>query len=277
MEIYNLILKYRFGGKFRKILLVSTFVLVMFHAFALVSPFLNVFTEEQVRHLRYFSDSISNISVAIILMLLLVEGQRSIHSMIIAQRKQNYKDIGDQIVKWFSVKNSPTFEPWVVASETTEEREILRNFKVIGNYKKLCQYCGWPEKFNSLIKNYCDKIHFELTSYPSEIIYGIHFEFDNRELNETLTKRISDEHALSMQSVDIKVNNIIPKKPEWIFLTRTVELAGDVDSDFATVLTHARHFVELVGHYYDILYSKQIVDAYLRWKTLGAGLHPRQN
>ena len=160
MEIYNLILKYRFGGKFRKILLVSTFVLVMFHAFALVSPFLNVFTEEQVRHLRYFSDSISNISVAIILMLLLVEGQRTIHSMIIAQRKQNYKDIGDQIVKWFSVKGSPTFEPWVVDSETTEEREILRNFKVIGNYKKLCQYCGWPEKFNSLIKNYCDKNTF---------------------------------------------------------------------------------------------------------------------
>ena len=128
-----------------------------------------------------------------------------------------------------------------------------------------------------LLKTIVIKIHFELTSYPSEIIYGIHFEFDNRELNETLTKRISDEHALSMQSVDIKVNNIIPKKPEWIFLTRTVELAGDVDSDFATVLTHARHFVELVGHYYDILYSKQIVDAYLRWKTSGAGLHSRQN
>lgn len=277
-EIFGLILKYKFGAKYRTILFVSTFVLVVFHVLVLVSPFLDVFTEGQVQHLQDFSDSISNISVAIILMLLLVEGQRSIRSVIIAQRRQNYKDIGDQIAKWFSLTGSPTFEPWVVDSETTEEREILRNFKVIGNYKKLCQYCRCPEKFNNLIKDYCDKVHFEFTSYPCEIIYGIHFEFYNRELNETLAARVRDELALGKQSVEIKADNIIPKKPNWIFLTRTVELVGDVDSDFATVLTHGRHFVELVGHYYDIIYSEQTMDIYLhlmeksdREKNLSSG------
>lgn len=244
-EIYGLILKYRVGAKYRKMLFISTFVLVMFHALALISPFLDVFTEGQVRHLRDFSDSISNISVAIILMLLLVEGQLSIRSMIIKQRRQDYKDIGDQIVKWFSVTGSPTFERGVVNSETIEEREILRNFKVIGNYKKLGQYCGFPEEFNRLIKDYCDRVHFEFTSYPREIIYGIHFEFDSRELNETMAERVSDELALSKQSIEIKADNIIPKKPDWIFLTRTIELFGDVDSDFPTVLTHARTLLSL--------------------------------
>ncbi len=204
-ELYAIILKYGIGTKFRKALLVAALFLVLFHTIALVAPFLKVFTKGHVQHLRAFSDSISNISVAIILILLVVEGQQSIRSMVIAKRRQNYKDIGNQIVKWLSHTGSQTFEPWVVDSETTEEREILRNFKVIGNYVKLTEYFGYPEQYIKLIEAYCKKVHFEFTSYERKIIYGIHFEFYDRELNERLYERLNDELALSRQSVEFRI------------------------------------------------------------------------
>jgi len=263
-EIYGLILKYRFGAKFRFILIISTLFLLMIHIIALFCPFCKQFDVNQVQHLKSFSNSISNITVAIILMVLLVEGHNSMRSMIVMHRRHNYKDIGDQIIKWLSVTRSPIFEKCVIESKTIEELEILRNFKVIGNPRKIIDYYGFPSEFSSIIEDYCNKVHFEFTSYPCEIIYGIHLEFDNRELNENLAQEVNDILELSKQSAEIKEDNIIPKKPGWIFLTNTVKLAGDVDSDFATVLTYGRHFVELVCHCYDILYGKQMVDIFLR-------------
>lgn len=262
-EIYGLILKYRFGAKFRLILFISTFILLMIHIFALISPFLRQFDEKQILHLKNFSNSMTNITVAIILMVLLVEGHNSMRSMIIMHRRYNYKDIGEQIVKWFSVTGSLTFDPYVIDSTTIEELEILRNFKVIGNCNKIISHYVNADEFKSIIKEYCEKVHFEFTSYPCEIIYGIHFEFDNRELNENLAHKVNDILELSKQCAEIKEDNVIPKKSGWLFLTQTVKLAGDVDSDFATVLTHGRHFVELVCHCYDTLYGKQMIEIFL--------------
>ena len=262
-DIQSVIVKYRFGWRFRTLLLVLALVLVMFHIIVLFLPFFDLLENEDLEHIRHISDTISGISVALILMILVIEGQRSIRSAIIARRRDDYKNIGNQITRWLERSCSNTFDPNVVNSKTTEEHEVLRNFKVVGSALKIAERDNLDLIQQRILKNYCEKVHYELTTYPGEIIYGIHFEFDDFEINRTIYERLKEELALHRQSCVFQEDNIIPKKPNWIFVTRTVELAGDIDDDFPKVLTHGRHFVEFVCHSYSIVYGEAMVKFFL--------------
>ena len=227
-------------------------------------PFLNLIADNNISHLRHISDSILGLSVAVILMILVVEGQRSLRSSILAQRRDDYKNIGDQIIKWLKNSGSEVFEPGLVNSEKNEEQEIYRNFAVSGSALKIADRDKLTNQEKCKIEQYCQKVHFELTTYPNEIIYGIHFEFSDYNINYSLCKRLKRELALDRQSSDIHEDNLIPKKPDWIFLTRTINFDGDINDNFPKVLTHGRHFVEFVCHNFDIVYGKVMVSFFLK-------------
>lgn len=133
----------------------------------------------------------------------------------------------------------------------------------VGSASKIAERDNLDSLQQSILENYCEKVHFEFTTYPGEIIYGIHFEFDDFEINRTLCERIKEDLAISRQSCEFREDNTIPKKPNWIFVTRTVKLIGDIDDDFPKVLTHGRHFVEFVCHSYDIVYGEAMVKFFL--------------
>jgi len=231
--------------------------------FVLLLPFFDSVSKERIDHIRYISDTISGITLAVILMILVVEGQRSVRSVIRSQRRIDYQNIGGQITKWLQNSGSKAFAPNVVDSKTSEQHEIYRNFKVIGCATRIAERDHLNLQQSEAITQYCEKVHFELTSYPSEIIYGLHFEFGDFETNRVLCERLKDVLALNRQTCEICEDNIIPKKPDWFFVTRTVELEGDIDNDFPKVLTHGRHFVEFVCHSYDIVYGKTMVKFFL--------------
>lgn len=272
-EVYSTITKYKFGAKFRILILISMQVLIFFHFFVLIAPFIDFekvqieISEENIQHLITISNSISNITVAVILMFIIIEGQRSLRAMIIRQRKENYAQVEREIVDWFkeTKPKSFDFDANLVTSEPTKTQEILRNFKVEGSPKKIMELYGYKNEVTKFIEEYCKKVHFELTCYPIEIIYGIHIEFDNYELSKSIYEKLESNLLLSRQSKDFKIDDIIPKKPGWVFITKTIELEGDEDKDFPKVLTHTRHFVELVGHCYDFLYEKNLVDILLNY------------
>jgi len=81
-DIQSVIMKYRFGNRFRILLLIIASALVLFHMFVLLLPFFDSVSKERIDHIRYISDTISGITLAVILMILVVEGQRSVRSVI---------------------------------------------------------------------------------------------------------------------------------------------------------------------------------------------------
>lgn len=274
-EIFSAITKYKFGAKFRYSILLGTILLIFFHVFVLVVPFvpfenlsINI-TEEQIQHLRTISNSISNITLALILMVIVAEGQRSIRATIFRQRRQTYAQTEQQILDWFKVTKPQAFdfEDNLINSEPAAHQDILRNFKVEGSSKRIIELFNFNKESSSLVEEYCKKVHFEITCYPSEIIYGIHIEFDDYETSQKIYAGLEQLLNLNRQSKGFIIDDTIPKKPGWVFITKTIMLVGDEDKDFSKTLTHARHFVELVGHIYDYLYSKKLIDIYIDHKS----------
>lgn len=273
-EIFSAISKYTFGPKFRFVIFLFLALLVLFHIFVLAVPFvqdkssITKLNEKQVNHLRTTSNSISNITLALILMVLITEGQKSIHIMMSQKRKKIYAETEDQLINWFEAVQPKTFDFTVklVNSEPAAYQDTLQNFKVEGSAKKVIELYSYKDEFSVAAEEYCKNVHFEITCYPTEIIYGIHIEFDDYGLNQKIHTNIEQILQLNRQSREFIIDNIIPKKPDWIFITKTIPLEGNEDKDFPKVLTHTRHFVELVGHSYDLLYSKQLIDIYINNK-----------
>lgn len=272
-EIFSAILRYKFGSQFRLSILFCLVLLVLFHVFVLVAPFFDAvgitISEKHIQHLRATSNSVANVTVAFILMFLIVEGQRSVCGMISRQRKQTYAQTESQILEWFKLTRPQIFdfEANVINSEPVLSQEILRNFKVEGSPKKITQLYNYEEiESVQLVEKYCKDVHFELTCYPTEIMYGIHIEFDDYELSQEIYRELEKSLALTRQSKDFIIDDMVPKKPGWIFITKTIMLEGDEDKDFPKILTEARHFVELVGHSYVYLYDKKLIDIYIYHK-----------
>lgn len=274
-EIYSAISKYKLGAKFRFSILLSSVLLISFHVFVLVVPFVSSESsiincnDKQVQHLGAISNSVSNITLALILMLILAEGQRSICAMISRQRRQTYAQTEQQILDWFNVTKPQAFdfEEKLINSEPAANQEILRNFKVEGSSKKLINFFKFNNESKALVEEYCKKVHFEITCYPSEIIYGIHIEFEDYDTSKEIYSELVNLLSLNRQSKGFTIDDTIPKKPGWIFITKTISLEGEEEKDFSKILTHARHFVELVGHSYDFLYSKKLIDIYINRKS----------
>lgn len=251
-------------------------LLILFHVFVLLVPFINNnkhlvinFSCRQIQYLQTTSNSISNVTVALVLMFLIIEGQRSIRAMIAKQRTQTYAQTENQILKWFEITKPQAFDfdANLINSEPAQYQDILRNFKVEGSAKKIINVFHYNNKSSQYAKEYCKNVHFEITCYPSEIIYGIHIEFDDYQLSQKIHTALEQILNLRRQSKEFTKDDIIPKKPGWLFITKTIHLEGDDDKDFLKILTHARHFVELVGHSYDLLYSKKLIDIYINYKS----------
>jgi len=261
MDFLAVLQKCEFGDRFRRSLLLVALLLVMFHFFCLAAPLLGVLPKF-AGHFENISNTLSNLTVAMVLMYLLVEGQRNLHVSAARRRQRCYASIGEQIKDWFRCCDSPLFRPDVVQPEDAAF-EALQNFKVVGESDAVLN-CFPQFRADSLpVANYCRKVHFELTNYPNELIYGVHFEFDDGELNRTLCDALKEQLKLDRQSAEFGIDRSIPKRPNWIFLTRTIPLPGGPEASFATNLTHSRHFVELVGHSYEVLYGKAMLELFL--------------
>lgn len=274
-ELFEALVAYKFGERFRYIIFVSLIILITFHSLVLISPFItveqnqNFFSGEQVKNLRVVSDSLANITVALVLMLIIIEGQNGLRAYIMKQRQATYKRIRDDILEWMKITKPLAFdqedhEAKFIYGDKYNQGEVLQHLKVTGSLAKLMKIYGYPDELKDAVRFYSELVHFELTRYPTELLYGIHFEIDDYDISTKLSESLSVQLNLANQSAAFTVDNITPKKPGWIFLTRTVDMCGDIDKDFAKVMTHSRHFVELVCHSYDGLYSKAMIDLYLQ-------------
>lgn len=265
MDVLTIIQKCEFGDRFRRALFFAALILVFFHLFCLVAPLLEIFPKFAA-HLQAFSSTLSNLTVALVLMYLLVEGQKNLHVSAVRRRQRCYAAIGGQIEDWFDRCQSPLFDPAVVMPESAAF-DALQNFKVAGAPARVLTCYPQFQAERAALVDYCDKVHFELTNYPGEMIYGVHFEFADPDLNLQLCQALREQLNLDQQSREFKIDCTIPKRPGWIFLTRTIDLPADPEAGFALNLTHSRHFVELVGHAYDVLYGEPMLEAFLGYRA----------
>lgn len=262
MEIFDIVSKCEISNRFRLILFCSVVLLVCFHVFVVVAPII-VPTMETLNFYRAIANDISNLSVALILLYIVVQLQADIYTNIRVRRSRSYEKVAAEISDWFMAVKSPLFDDEVVASTPCEKQQALQNFSVCGAAEKVMAVYGYGSELRPMIDQYCRQVHFELTNYPTEMIYGIHFELGIRSLNEKLCNFLLDHFGFRQQMKAFAIDEEIPKRPPWAFLTRTVELDADTEAGFAQNLTHARHFVELVGHGYEFLYSRGMIDLYL--------------
>ncbi len=208
--------------------------------------------------------------MALVLMFIIVEGQAGLRTYIMKQRQGTYIRIRDQILEWMKTTQPLAFDENVKFIYGDDAQgEVLQHLKVIGSSEKLMKLYNYPSKVKEVVQIYSKQVHFEITRYPSELLYGIHIEIDDYETSQKLGQALSDLLNLGKQTQDLQVNNTLPKNPGWVFITRAVELSGDIDKDTPKVMTHARHFVELVCHNYDYVYSKEMIDYYLDIQVQG--------
>jgi hypothetical protein len=197
--------------------------------------------------------AVSSVTTSTFIVLLIVWGYKSIYDYNEKRRKEIYDAIEKQIKDWLSVTGFPKANYYIVSNDT------LRHFQVKANHRFLSSSSdkNFEEK-----KIFCEKIHYELTHYPTELIYGIHFEFDNTAINSLLYKKFANMIDIKEVYPFLSVDKEIPKRPGWIFLIRKVDLSGDFDKDIALIATHIRHFVELVCHTFSTVYCSDIINAF---------------
>ena len=216
-------------------------ILIFFHIFAFLSPFLG-FSREITEHLLRVTSAISGVTSSVVIILLIVLGYKNLYDYNKRIREELFAGIEKQIREWLKETGFDTSSVCVISNEK------LRHLQA--------------KAFSCEMKEICEKVHYELTLYPVKLIYGIHFEFDDITLNSILYKKFIDTIDIQKICSDFIVDKEIPKQAGWIFLIRKVELSGDLDKDIPIIATHARHFVELVCHTLKILYGPNIVDTY---------------
>lgn len=247
------VLQYKVTRKYTGILISICFVLIAFHFVAFLSPFLGVVTiKTQSEHLLKVSSAISSVTSTIVLILLIVLGYNSLHDYSQKMRKKIYDSIQIQIEEWFKEAGVMNKDNYIII------KDKLRHFKLKANYEFLCS--DKPSQQDNRL--FCDAVHYELTHYPTELIYGIHFEFDVKKNNSSVCKKFMDLVDIADTYPCLSIDKETPKKPGWIFLIRRIELSGDIEKDLSLIETHARHFVELVCHTFPALYSTETLEQY---------------
>ncbi|MHC4123098.1 MAG: hypothetical protein ACYSSI_05935 [Planctomycetota bacterium] len=177
----------------------------------------------------------------------------------------SYDNIRQQIIKWFRTSKLPMQEDQIQSTE--EDIAIdsrLYHLKVMGNADKIVGKNDTYLEYKENIEVYCNMVHFEITNYPTELFYGIHFEFNSTELNQALCEAAKEMLAIERQYPILLADIELPKRPSWIFLTRRVLLEDDFHRELPKIATHSRHFVELVGHTFELIYSKEMIGKYLQ-------------
>lgn len=274
-ELIEILVAYKFSPAIKRLAYIAVVFLLVFHALVLISPFISLdqgqafFSDKQIKYLQIASDSLANVTITLVIVILVVEGQDRLRDYILEQRQYTYVRIRDEILKWMSATKPIIFDDEdkqakFIYGSKFKEGEVFQHLKVTGVASKILGAYQYPEHQIDNLKQYSEVVHFEITRYPSELLYGIHFEIDDYRISKKLCERLSELMNLERQSADFMIDINTPKKPGWIFLTRKIKLSGDIDKDIAKVMTHARHFVELVCHSYDVVYSKQMIDLYIQ-------------
>ncbi len=246
------LIQYGFDKKYIWMLIIICSVLIVFHMFAFISPFITVL-ENKADYLLKISSTISGITSTFFLVLLIVLGYKSVYDYNEKRRMDIYNSIEKQIIEWFKKIDNLNYNDFIISNDK------LRHFQVKAKYQSLCSDNRNIEEK----KIFCNKVHYELTHYPTELVYGIHFEFDKKTENSIIFDKFKDMIDFIDTCSFLSMDKEIPKKPGWIFLVRKVELSGDFDKDIPIIATHARHFVELVCHTFPVLYCSDILNAYI--------------
>ena len=235
--------------RFRRLLIGLAIFLVLIHATAFALGLLP--SDEPAGwlvHLVSYSQSLLGFTGALLLLVLLSDTVRSLQEADEKRKRRVHAFIRDKLEKWFEDAGSPRGR----ISELIDDKSFT-HFKVSGDPALL----GGGERAREL----CSKVHFELTFYPTKLIYGLHFEFPDPSVNRYLAELLREKLDMGEES-GFKIDRLVPKKPGWVFLIRTASLTGSFEADFPKVMTHARHFVELVGHTYELVYSRAVLEEY---------------
>jgi len=248
-------------------------ILLVFHAAVILGPLIatlcgkGALEEWELEHLRFASKSLALVTLTLVMALGLCFIQSRLLDIGRLQREKLYEIIKKQIFEWFAESDTPLGESEAeLLRQDVIIQSQLQHLKIKGNVQGIIK--RWPElKVNRLaIEEYCSKVHFEITSYPSELMYGLHFELDSLELNKKLCTFAVDVLGIKRQYSCLTIDTSVPKKPHWIFLTVKFEMEGEFQTEAPRMVTHGRHFVEFVGHNYEVVYGKQMIDKYIKEK-----------
>ncbi len=230
------------------------FILLVFHLFAFASQFYISFERDTKENLLKISGAVSGVTSTLIVVFLIITGYESMHEYNEKKRKDLYASIAKQVSQWFEETGLIRQSDYIISND------MLRHFKIEANCQSLFHDFG--EKNT---KEFCKNVHYELTHYPSELIYGIHFELDDKKINSLICKKFMDIMNAEESFPFLMIDKEIPKRQGWIFLIRKINLTGDFDKDIPLLSTHARHFVELVCHTFPLIYCSEMMDAFLHY------------
>jgi hypothetical protein len=261
LETINKILALPQVERYRKVLIVFAIALLGLHVVAFG---LNLALPDSARadRLANFSYNLYGVTGGLLLIVVLGAAIRALTDADQRWRLDTYHFIQQGLTDWFTEDGpSPSIDSKEFLQEVIHQGHT--DFKVRGAERLL------RLEDRAAAQRYCSEVHFEFTFYPTKVIYGIHFESPSLTVNETMCAEIRAALAIHEESGFV-IDHQIPKKPDWIFFIRTVEISGDFGKDMPSVMTHARHFVELIGHGYAIVYSDAMAE---RFASLGTAEH----
>jgi len=219
-----------------------------------------------IEYFGYANKSLMFVTATLLAATLLSYGQKKLFEFGSQGPQLLYEKIRQQIIEWFKETQSRIGEnqiKWTDEHIGTDSR--LYHLEVMGNPDRILAQHRISSGYDKEVAEYCKCVHFEITNYPAELLYGIHFEFDSAELNQVLCESAKEILAIDKQYPVLQVDTEVPKKPSWIFLTLRVLLEGDFHKELPEIATHARHFVELVGHTFELIYGKEMIKRYIEW------------
>ena len=238
-------------AKFRKALIYVASGLVIFHLTAFVLRL--VFpAARRAAHLVSTSEDLFGVTGALLLLVILDQGIQAMSGVEKRRQREVYSDIKDRLRSWFDNDYKGAGDEFL--KQAVDDKSYT-DLKVKGQLSLI------DRVESSIAEQYCEQIHYEFTFYPTKIIYGIHFESPWPSVNEAMFQCIRSELQMNDDTGFIR-DQEIPKKPGWIFLIRTVQAAEALESDHAIIMTHARHFVELVGHTYGLVYNNEMAERF---------------
>ena len=253
LETINKILALPQVERYRKVLVVFAVALLGLHvsafAFTLALP-----DSARAERLANFSYNLYGVTGGLLLIVVLGAAIRALTDADQRWRLDTYHFIRQGLTDWFG-QDPPvsSMDPKQLIQEIVSQGHT--DFQVRGTERLL------ELKDRATAPRFCSEVHFEFTFYPTKLIYGIHFESPSRAVNEAMFSEIRTALGIDEESGFV-VDHQIPKKPAWIFFIRTVEISGDFGKDMPAVMTHARHFVELIGHSYAIVYSDAMAERF---------------
>jgi hypothetical protein len=251
IETISRLLRIPYVQKYRKILFMVALALLGLHLAAIVLPFFFK-NEAWVNPLTDNSGHLLGFTGALVLLVVLDRAILAMSDVEKRQQREVYSFIKTRLIEWFSEDKKSRDSNFM---KDVIDDHSYTDFKVTGH----------PGLIDVIERNladeFCRMVHFEFTFYPTKLIYGIHFESPSGSVNEAVCKEVERRLMIDEETGFVR-DREIPKRPGWIFLIRTVEVKGGLEASQPAIMTHARHFVELIGHGYKFLYCNEVAAKY---------------